>query len=129
MTPRNLIIIAISIIFPSSLWAMNCYDYNILGSNARSLEELHSQQITKPQIEVVKKNTALKASRVATLQYTQLALKLKSIMKDKIQLAELASGTSTLVRIDCYNNPKKDFYESVSEQFEFAVEHISNKNK
>ena len=50
-------------------------------------------------------------------------------MNNKAQMAELAGGTSTLVRIDCFKNPNQDFYEAVSEQFEFVVEHISNKYK
>lgn len=113
----------------SSLWAMSCSEYNSIGPAVRSLKELNEHQITKSQIDVVRKNTALKAGRVSTLQYTPMAIKLRKIMNDKTQLAELTSGTSTLVRIDCFKNPNKDFYEAVSDQFEFVVEHISNKYK
>ena len=90
-----------------------------MGPRVGSMEELNQHRITREQISVVRENTALKASRVAALQLTPMALKLKSIMNDQSLLAELASGTSTLVRADCFNNPEKDFYEAVSDQFEY----------
>ena len=115
--------------FASSLSAGSCSEYNSLGPSYQSLEALHNNRITKPQIELVRKTTALKAARVSALQYTPQAMKLKDIVDDKAQLAEFASGTSTLVRVDCYHNPGKDFYDSVSEQFEVVLEYIHSKYK
>lgn len=111
----------------SGTWAMNCADYNALGPDVASEKELESHPISKAQIEVVKENTALKAGRVAAMVGTPMARKLKKIMADRAQVAEMASGTSTLVRYDCYRNPDKEFYAAVSDQFEIVVEHISNK--
>lgn len=128
MFTRFVVLLLTSMLSTTS-WSMSCSEYNSKGPNVKSLEELHEHQITKAQIDLVRKNTALKAGRVSTLQFTPIAIKLKKIMNNKAQMAELAGGTSTLVRIDCFKNPNKDFYEAVSEQFEFAVEHISNKYK
>jgi hypothetical protein len=121
------IMIISTCIFPSFLYAMSCSEYNSMGPNVNNIQELNESQITKAQIDVVRENTALKAGRVAALQYTPMATKLKRIMSDNSLLAELASGTPTLVRIECFENPDKDFYETVSEQFEFVVEQISQR--
>ena len=129
MMPRNIAFIFVTALFSSSLFAMNCSEYNALGPDAESLDELQEHRIAKPQIELVRKNTALKAARVSALQYTPMAIKLKKIMNDKALLAELAGGTSTLVRANCFKSPNKDFYDAVSDQFEFVIEYISSKNK
>lgn len=129
MMLRKTALIFSSMLFSSSLFSMSCAEYNALGPDAQSLDELQKHRITKSQIEVVRKNTALKAGRVSALQYTPMAIKLKKIMNDKALLAELAGGTSTLVRADCFKNPNKDFYDAVSDQFEYVVEYISSKNK
>ena len=113
--------------FASSLLAGSCSEYNSLGPRYQSLEELHSSRITKSQIALVREATALKATRVSALLYTPQAIRLKNIVDNKTRLAELASGTSTLVRVDCYHNPGKDFYDSVSDQFEVVVDYISGK--
>lgn len=122
-------VLMVGVMFASSLSAGSCSEYNLLGPSYQSLEELHNNRITKSQIELVREATALKAARVSALQYTPQAMKLKDIVDDKTQLAELASGTSTLVRVDCYHNPGKDFNDSVSDQFDVVVEYIHNKYK
>ncbi|MEW8052079.1 MAG: hypothetical protein AB2784_19925 [Candidatus Thiodiazotropha endolucinida] len=129
MTLSKIILVFISMLFSSSLLAMSCVEYNSMGPNVQSLEELQGQRITKSQIDVVRKNTAQKAGRVSALQYTPMAIKLNKVMNNKALMAELAGGTSTLVRADCYRNPNKDFYDAVSDQFEYVVEYISNKYK
>jgi hypothetical protein len=124
----NSMIILVVTSFSEPLFAIDCVDYNSMGPPVGSMEELSQHRITREQISVVRENTALKASRVAALQLTPMALKLKSIMNDQALLAELASGTSTLVRADCFKNPGKGFYEAVSDQFEYVVEYMANKH-
>lgn len=128
MLTRIVVLLFASMLSTAS-WSMNCSEYNVKGPNVKSLDELNEHQITKAQIDFVRKNTALKAGRVSALQFTPTAIKLKKIMSHKEQMAEFTSGISTLVRIDCFRNPNKDFYEAVSEQFEFVVEHVRNKYK
>jgi len=120
-------VLLFGLMFSNFSWSFNCSEYNSKGPKFKNLKELNELQITKEQIDLVRKSTALKASKVATMQFTPLALKLKKIMNNNVQMMELASGTSTLTRIDCFKNPNKDFHEVVSDQFEYVVDHISNK--
>lgn len=129
MDVKRLIFFTIALFSSALSWATTCAEYNALGPRVSSMEELHQHPISPAQINVVREMTALKASRVAAMQYTPLAQKLAQIMSDKSLLGELAGGTSTMVRGECFESPKSDLYDAVSEQFEIVLEYMSEKYK
>ncbi|MBA6413406.1 hypothetical protein H2508_09830 [Parahaliea sp. F7430] len=99
---------ALTLILCGSIQAQTCGDYVKQGANTANA------RMSKGQIDLIRTNFALRASRIAAAKYTDRAKALKIAMANQEILGGLTSLTSSDVRETCYSNHSLDFYDTVA---------------
>lgn len=123
----SLHVLAVTALFSSSLPAMTCSQFNSLGHEAKSMDQVIDSSATSNQVNEFKKVIADHAAEIAGLDLLSKRKKALNLITEKNMLIRYLRDSLAITRSECFKRPNESMKEVAIEQFDFMLDVLAKK--
>jgi len=113
--------------FSSSLQAMTCSQFNSLGHDASSEQQVAASPATKRQISEFKKIIAEHAGEIAGFGWFSDRKKELDVVMERKMMTRYLRDSLAITRVECFNRPDEPMSEVAEEQFNYMLDVLAEK--